>query len=104
MSRSSTKKKITAIIVSLIFLVVIAASVFFRIRGLFWGEYLYLHPDERFLIQVGTNIQSVDSIASYFNTHFSTLNPHNRGHGFFVYGYFPIILTRYITEGFFEFT
>ncbi len=104
MSRSSTKKKITAIIVSLLFLVVIAVSVFFRIRGLFWGEYLYLHPDERFLIQVGSNIQSVDSIASYFNTHFSTLNPHNRGHGFFVYGDFPIILTRYITEGFFEFT
>ncbi len=104
MSQNSMKKKITTIIVSILFLAFLAVSIFFRIRGLFWGEYLYLHPDERFLIQVGSNIASVDSIGSYFNTHFSSLNPHNRGHGFFVYGDFPIILTRYITEGFFEFT
>jgi 4-amino-4-deoxy-L-arabinose transferase-like glycosyltransferase len=103
MSQNSMKKKITGIIVSILFIAIIAVSIFFRIRGLFWGEYMYLHPDERFLIQVGANIESVDSIGSYFNTHFSSLNPHNRGYGFFVYGDFPIILTRYIAEGFFKF-
>jgi len=27
-----------------------------------------------------------------------TLNPHNRGYGFFVYGDFPVILVRYVAE------
>ncbi|HSQ45659.1 MAG TPA: glycosyltransferase family 39 protein, partial [Lutibacter sp.] len=96
-------KKITTILVTILFLIVLAGSVFFRIRGIFWGEYMFLHPDERFLIWVGASLDSVDSIGSYFNTHISSLNPHNRGHGFFVYGDFPVILTRYITEGLFEF-
>lgn len=103
MRQSSMKKNFTAAIVSILFIVIISLSIFFRIRGIFWGEYMYLHPDERFLIQVGANIASVDSIADYFNTHFSSLNPHNRGHGFFVYGDFPIILTRYIAEVLFKF-
>jgi YYY domain-containing protein len=90
-------------IVIIVFLFVIGVSVFFRIRGLFWGEYLFLHPDERFLIWVGSSIESVGRLGDYFNTHISSLNPHNRGHGFFVYGDFPIILTRYISEALFEF-
>lgn len=93
--------KISLIII--ISLLVLAVSLFFRFRGLFWGEYLFLHPDERFLVWVVSNLESVKNIGDYFNTHVSSLNPHNRGHGFFVYGDFPIIFTRYIAEGFFDF-
>lgn len=99
----SKKNTLTAFIVPILFLIILAVGVYFRFRGLFWGEYLYLHPDERFLVWVGSSIESVNSIGEYFNTHLSSLNPHNRGHGFFVYGDFPIIFTRYIAEGFFEF-
>ncbi|HSM24541.1 MAG TPA: glycosyltransferase family 39 protein, partial [Anaerolineaceae bacterium] len=95
--------KYKIILIIILFLVILSTSIFFRFRGLFWGEYLYLHPDERFLVWVGSNIESVKSLGEYFNTHVSSLNPHNRGHGFFVYGDFPIIFTRYITEGFFDF-
>lgn len=100
---NSKNKKILTLLVPILFLVVLVGSVFFRVRGIFWGEYMFLHPDERFLIWVGASLDTVDSIGSYFNTHISSLNPHNRGHGFFVYGDFPVILTRYVTEGIFDF-
>ncbi len=97
------KNTILPILFAVVFLLVAFLGVFFRFRGIFWGEYLYLHPDERFLVWVGSSLESVKSVGEYFNTHLSTLNPHNRGHGFFVYGNFPLTITRYITEGFFEF-
>ncbi len=82
--------------------VVLASSIYFRVSGLFWGDYQYLHPDERFLIWVTNDISPVDKIGDYFNTADSSLNPHNRGHSFYVYGDFPVILTRYVTGFLFE--
>mgnify|MGYP001232413094 FL=1 len=85
-----------------ILILILAGSLYFRIRGLFWGDYQYLHPDERFLIWVTADISSVDSVGDYFDTEFSSLNPHNRGHSFYVYGDFPVIFTRYICESILE--
>lgn len=79
-------------------LLAILAGVYLRFTGLNWGEETYLHPDERFLVWVTADIQPVAGDVGYFDTENSTLNPHNRGHGFFVYGTFPIFLTRYLTE------
>lgn len=78
------------------------AAGYFRFTGLMWGDYQYPHPDERFLIWVVADIAPVDSLAEYFDTAASTLNPINRGHTFYVYGDFPVILTRYAAESFFE--
>ena len=103
MNNKSKRYTLATFIVPILFLIILIVGVYFRFRGLFWGEYLYLHPDERFLIWVTSSIESVKNIGEYFNTHLSSLNPHNRGHGFFVYGDFPVIFTRYIAEGFFEF-
>ncbi|MHB1382860.1 MAG: DUF2298 domain-containing protein [Bellilinea sp.] len=83
-------------------ILVLAAGAYFRFTGLFWGEYSYLHPDERFLIQVTSHISPVDSFGEYFDTGSSTLNPHNVGDTFFVYGTFPIITTRYLAESIFN--
>ena len=80
---------------------IIAAAVYFRFTGLFWGEYSFLHPDERFFIQVTSHIAPVESLGAYFDTARSTLNPHNVGDTFFVYGTFPIIATRYIANAVF---
>ena len=38
---------------------------------------------------VETAIEPVESLAQYFDTQNSTLNPHNRGYGFYVYGTLP---------------
>ncbi|MFC1879249.1 DUF2298 domain-containing protein [Chloroflexota bacterium] len=85
-------------IFAVLLILILAAAAYFRITGLFWGEYQYLHPDERFLVWVGTDIQPVATLGDYFDTTNSTLNPHNTGHGFYVYGTLPMFVTRYIVE------
>lgn len=82
----------------LLILVVLLVGMYFRTVGLNWGENQYLHPDERFLIWVGTDMAPVDSLGEYFNTERSTLNPHNVGHGFYVYGTLPLVVARYIVQ------
>ena len=104
-----------------------SSDAFFRYIGIQWGDFQYLHPDERFLIWVGTDIQPIGTPAEalgtppntinnpwranfpsaypdckswggYFDASCSPLNPNNRGHSFYVYGTLPMFLTRYIVE------
>lgn len=77
---------------------ILLMGLFLRFNGLNWGEGQYLHPDERFLVWVTADLKPVESLKQYFDTTQSTLNPHNVGHRFFVYGTFPILMTRYISE------
>ena len=101
----------------LLLLVILAAATYFRVVGMNWDADQHLHPDERFLTMVETALQvrkcalpdlpveacPADQVrwlglADYLDTGRSTLNPHNRGYGFFVYGDFPVILVRYVAE------
>ncbi|HML40564.1 MAG TPA: DUF2298 domain-containing protein [Bellilinea sp.] len=82
----------------LVLLWVMIAAAYFRFSGLLWGDFQYLHPDERFFVWVTADMSPVKSLAEYFNTAVSTLNPHNVGHGFFVYGTLPVIAARYIVD------
>jgi YYY domain-containing protein len=111
----------------LLLVYILLIGAYFRFTGLSWGEYQYLHPDERFLVWVGTDIQPIgtpqDQLGSppsvatqpwrapfvsslpdcqawggYFDTACSPLNPNNRGHDFYVYGTFPMFLTRYVVQ------
>ena len=114
---SASKKRSYLLIFDLIFLIVLLMGAYFRLVGINWGEYQYLHPDERFLVWVGTDIsplkcadpalsfnecppeqQTWMGFSDYFDTAASNLNPHNRGHGFYVYGTLPMFLTRYVVE------
>ncbi len=70
----------------------------YRSLGRNWDETYGLHPDERFLAMVLTAIEPVDSLAEYFDTQRSSLNPANRGLGFFVYGTLPLFMIRYAAE------
>lgn len=100
-NQTDPKQKNLRLRLSILFLIVLVAASYFRFNGLFWGENQYLHPDERFLVWVGTDISPVKDLAEYFNTAESSLNPHNRGHGFYVYGTLPMFLTRYVVEAVF---
>ncbi|MGE5221396.1 MAG: ArnT family glycosyltransferase, partial [Omnitrophica WOR_2 bacterium] len=82
----------------IILIYILLMGAYFRFVGINWGEYQYLHPDERFLIWVGTDISPVKSLADYFNTANSSLNPNNRGHGFYVYGTLPMFMARYLVQ------
>jgi YYY domain-containing protein len=114
-------------IYDLLLVYILLIGVFFRFVGIYWGEYQYLHPDERFLVWVGSDIQppstsnetlgpppsvatspwraqfpeefpDCESWGGYFDTSCSPLNPNNRGHGFYVYGTLPMFLTRYVVQ------
>ncbi|HJO34098.1 MAG: DUF2298 domain-containing protein [Anaerolineales bacterium] len=79
--------------------VVVAAAAYLRFVGLNWDEFQHLHPDERFLTMVETGVRPVEGgWAEYFDSGNSTLNPHNQGYDFFVYGTVPIFLVRYLAQ------
>jgi len=103
----------------LLLIVVLVVGTYFRVLGLNWDSNQHLHPDERFLTMVESALEVKKcaipnlpvgycppdqvhwlGISDYFNTAASTLNPVNRGYGFFVYGDLPIVLVRYVAEWF----
>jgi YYY domain-containing protein len=86
------------LVVDILLGLILLVGAYFRFAGIDWGEYTYLHPDERFLIWVGTDISPVHSLSEYFDTATSSLNPVNRGHGFYVYGTLPMFATRYLVQ------
>ncbi len=92
-------KKNLAWIFDILFILVLLVAAYFRFTGAGWGDVQYQQPDELFLRSVTLNISPVHSLSQYFDTANSTLNPHNTGNGFYVYGDLPIILVRYLAQG-----
>ncbi|MFN2138377.1 MAG: DUF2298 domain-containing protein [Candidatus Promineifilaceae bacterium] len=78
--------------------VVLLLAAFLRFSGLNWDGSYHLHPDERFLTIVSSSLQAVSSPLDYLKTSTSTLNPYNIGQTFYVYGNFPMTVTRYAAE------
>jgi YYY domain-containing protein len=79
-------------------IVVLLVGAYFRFSGSAWGDLQYQHPDELFLTSVTYNISPVHSLAEYFDTATSTLNPNNTGAGFFVYGTLPVFIVRGLAD------
>jgi hypothetical protein len=83
----------------LLFLIVVL-SLAVRLFGLNWDQGQHLHPDERFLTMVSSSIKLPSDIYDYFVPQTSTLNPYNNGYNFYVYGTFPLLVTRAVAEVF----
>lgn len=79
-------------------LIILAVGAYFRFVGLNWDDNHHLHPDERFLTIVASQISGVDNPLDYLRTSVSTLNPYNFDQSFYVYGNFPMTVTRYAAE------
>lgn len=73
-----------------------AVGLYFRIYGNAWDQNHHLHPDERFLTMVAMSLRIPASVREYFATNSSPLNPHNLGYSFYVYGTFPLFITKTI--------
>lgn len=69
-----------------------------RLVGLNWDQGQHLHPDERFLTLVAEKIRTPSSIAQYFDSKASPLNPYNNDFTFYVYGIFPLFVTRVVAD------
>ncbi|PIU73254.1 hypothetical protein COS78_03260 [Candidatus Shapirobacteria bacterium CG06_land_8_20_14_3_00_40_12] len=79
----------------IILLLIVLLAFSLRIYGLNWDGGNHLHPDERFLTMVASDIKLPSSISQYFSTATSPLNPGNYPpYQFFVYGTFPLFLTK----------
>jgi hypothetical protein len=94
--RATTRfKKNWKTFVILILILALAAGL--RFTGVNWDEGSHIHPDERFLTMIATDIKW-PSAGSYFDSENSSLNPYNTGNKFFVYGTFPLFLTKTIGD------
>ena len=91
------KKKFTWLY-DLLLIVVLAAAAYFRFTGSNWGELNIQHPDANFITSVTLAIQPVHSLADYFNTAKSTLNPAAVGYPAYVYGTLPLFIVRYLAQ------
>jgi YYY domain-containing protein len=78
--------------VGLTLLLVVGAVL--RLQGLDWDLGQHLHPDERFLTMMASSVHAPASIAEYFDTTHSPLNPANVGGTFFAYGTLPLFVVR----------
>src|SRR5512136_558867 len=104
-------------IYDIVLIAVLVIAAYLRLTGVDWGEGQHQHPDELFLSGVTENLRahackdegvSIDACpadrqrwmtpAEYFDTAHSTLNPTNRGAGFYVYGNLPVTLVRVAYE------
>lgn len=77
---------------------ILIMAFFFRIIGLNWDQGQHLHPDERFLTMVLTDIKLPSSLKNYLDPNVSSLNPYNNDYSFFVYGSFPINIIKILGE------
>lgn len=94
MSKIPKVTRIPDLIWDILIIAILVAGAFFRFSGLNWDQNQHLHPDERFLTMVASSIEPVKSFGEYFDTSNSTLNPNNRGYGFYVYGTLPLFIVR----------
>ncbi|MGW8317800.1 MAG: DUF2298 domain-containing protein [Candidatus Promineifilaceae bacterium] len=78
-------------------LLILLLGAYFRFTGLNWDDTYHLHPDERFLTAVAAQLHSTDPV-TYLKTSESSLNPYNVGQTFYVYGNFPMTVTRLAAE------
>lgn len=90
-------KKSKILLLSILFL-----GLFLRIFGNNWDQGWHLHPDERFLTMVGIDTKIPPTLDQYLDQKTSTFNPVNKGHAFFVYGTFPILINKILAQYFYN--
>lgn len=84
--------------VKIIFFLILVLALLVRLYGLNWDQSQHLHPDERFLTMVATATKIPPNLTAYFDPQKSTLNPYNYDFNFYVYGTFPLLITRAVAE------
>lgn len=82
--------------VKILLILIFLLGAFLRLYPNNWDAGTHLHPDERFLTMVGNKMELPKDIATYFNQAKSPFNPANLDFDFFVYGIFPLTITKFL--------
>ncbi|HNR96236.1 MAG TPA: DUF2298 domain-containing protein [Anaerolineae bacterium] len=83
--------------VPLCLVAILLLGAYFRFTGVNWDDYTHLHPDERFVWMVELSLNWPKSIAQYFDTATSPLNPYNVGSSY-IYGTLPLFVTKAVGQ------
>jgi YYY domain-containing protein len=75
---------------------VLLLGAYFRLVGLNWDAGQHLHPDERFITMVATDIRLPASLQQYLDSATSPLSPYNRGYQSYAYGTSFLFLTKFL--------
>lgn len=78
----------------LLLLTIVTLAFTLRIWNINWDGGLHLQPDERFLTMVANAMRIASSFSQYLDPLISPMNPYNIGYKFFVYGTFPLTITK----------
>ena len=82
----------------IVLFLILFIGLFLRLYGNNWDQGWHLHPDERFLTMVGAAVKIPSALDQYLNQYKSSFNPVNKGHAFYVYGTFPILLNKAVAQ------
>jgi len=82
----------------LVLITIIITGATLRLVGINWDQNQHLHPDERFLTMVTQALTWPKSFTMYFSTSTSPANPNNYGYPFYVYGTFPLFITKIASQ------
>jgi YYY domain-containing protein len=75
--------------------IIVVLALAARLYNANWDSNNHLHPDERHLTIVANDVRLPSSLAEYFDSRNSPLNPYNRmAGGSFVYGTLPLFLVK----------
>jgi YYY domain-containing protein len=73
---------------------ILAGALAMRLYNVNWDALGHLHPDERHITSVTAALEWPSGPGEYFDTATSPLNPYNLEGTSFVYGTFPVFLTK----------
>ena len=79
-------------------LLILGLAAYFRFTGIGWDADTHIHPDERFLTETTSLLQTTTNPLTYLRSSESPLSPYNVNKTFYVYGNFPMTVTRYVAE------
>ena len=96
-SKRPASSRLTAVALPLLILgAILVLALGLRLYNVNWDQNNHLHPDERHLTLTANALELPSSAGEYFATDSSPLNPYNRDTGSFVYGSFPLVLTKVV--------
>lgn len=81
------------------FVLIVVLGAIFRFTGINWDGGHHLHPDERFISMVLSEIGPARSIPEYLNVDRNPLSPYRTQYHTYVYGQLPLTIIKYLAVG-----